>query len=997
MEVDGDHEGFVVENNSVALSRGGSESVKIQLKEAESEDVRQAIPVSDTGIVMATPRGILEEAKEEPPIVDGRWSGFNDVDQETWTPSIYDQWRIVDKRSPEHPEPRELPNADAYLRLRENGDFALRGLDGKVLRGKFRLDQTGSPWKLDLTVNRSQGGERRKMVKAICQIDGDGKLSLCYSRDEENERPTSFDPKNTNHLCYSMVRDLRPSVHSWPNAPTSPPQLTTVEEAEARVRELIQQHKAIVNAEFEYTVWSGDDNGNTLPNRYHVWLNSQNGRRDHDEATEIQTEEYSFYRDANENRFGKGQQKFTRNTIPTLERMVGLYLPDAVVSTYDLQHHLLPENRKNITVELGKMDGQPVTIVKFDRELPHADKGWTQYVLSPAQGNCPIAITHNHSFQSGEKPSYSDSTQVSWRKCGETWFPKTIRNRLHSAVDARDERAEIQIERARFNADPFPDVFDPKKLSHSSRPRDRFNVPIAAAVFEPNGGNLFAGSEAQEPPQEVFERCNRMEEHEDWEGMLQCMTDDCRDEMVYELLFGVSLLQDFPSTVKRGHAAETNMFRAKRFMRDLKKKFPSIALMSEKPTPELAQAFESIVKRMTSVIPEERRQAKIETIRKTVGADSAKFFAALSGFMRGLKDEAAEFSGGSKLVDVDIQGDKAFAIIIDAESDERTPITFRKVDGQWKLDKLVSDSAFDHMMNMNQKVEDINAMLHASGEAETKEYFLELSQIPQEEQSIESAFRKHLERKTVSLFPDINETSPVIVLSEHSSNGQAMDSKDNRMKLAIFSDGHLITTSQNRVFSDQLPKEKVDALFELMKQQKFDQYKENPADLKMSMSELLRSKPLPLALKVMMPAAAEYRESIEISSTGQPILVIAPVKNKNIAYPSIKSGKERAFAIVRDRLLEHSNVAIAGGEEAVYAYRFIANEQLKKEHPATKPFDENDSLAAFLVKDENGDWQKRIEYIQHKRGETSVRTAVSINHRPDTQPTIEKIFRRGDE
>jgi hypothetical protein len=1022
------------------------------------------------------------------------------------------------------------------------------------------------------------------------ETNGDKRLTFFPQTmflDHENSFPRQTDDKRTVNgvevleLTIGESFDARkfystPDAHDLVESPTGLRKpirhLKTVEEAEGRIRELIQQHKDIANAEIEYTVWSGDDNGNTRPNRFHVWLDGENGRRDHGGATEIQTAELSYYRDGNESLFGKGEQKFTRNTIPTLERMVGLYLPDAVVSTYDLEHHLLPKDRKNVTVELGQMEGQSVTIVKFDRELPHADQGWTQYFLSPAQGNCPIVIKHNYSFKEGEKPTYSDSTEMSWRQYGAVWFPQTIRNRLHSEVDARDEHDEIKIERARFNV-PMPDVFDPDKLftplgipvanihrtpeslldafcacenyeefvdllsdesvnelaaimivnaastsawiqetanrAHGESTaegrvalakfeflmeRSRLDNPPASAVaafkrlvkyhslhleselepenaipelisameevmgktvgndqktavgllkdpkqftvdmtrlfmdeldeqmsasirknrkhwklkmtgddsatatyigpptlesfeneidlrqfgqawkiavspqpaegpdvgrssehdtddpqfttieeveshlrklferrqqiknadveftltgegrydylrryhiwkdgdklradakgpasdgqmnqrsiitpeyvsykdfesghsefsvrsggpvtgnasvpelakfgfvnwnvesleshsiegaffgdnrkdvtlsttvrdgqpltvvqfnrvFEngregwgeywlsPAHGNypvyLLSGlkvrgkektdvvmeqkvvwrqsdniwfparidrqyqkkdqrldtesivvhiasfnklsfpdvfdptklrdgkmtavadppsaNEWDESPAVIFERFARMDQQHNWSEALQCMTDDCRDEMVAELLFGVGLVEAFSIVVDDKEDATAPQFRAKRFMKTLEKQFPKVAWSKEKQSSELQLKLKPVIEKMSSLVPQERRMARIELVRKTVGEDGDKLFAALSEFLRTLAVETETVTAGSRLVNVDISGDKAFAVVVDGKTDERTPVAFRRVGGQWKLDRLVSDSVFDQV------------------------------------------------------------------------------------------------------------------------------------------------------------------------------------------------------------------------------------------------------------------------------------------------------------
>lgn len=209
--------------------------------------------------------------------------------------------------------------------------------------------------------------------------------------------------------------------------------------------------------------------------------------------------------------------------------------------------------------------------------------------------------------------------------------------------------------------------------------------------------------------EKTFQRYSRMVEQRNWQEVLSVWTEDCRDEMILEQLLFAELAAAFSKQIddQAGDDANERFLRSGQFLVQLKKQFP--ALGSDQSGANAMSA--ALEKQLRSLDPNERRQARITTVRSFQGIDRGKLFVSLIDFMSRL--DGSDFNGQqtSTLVDIDIRGDEASAIVVSGDGSKRTPITFRKSETFWKLDKLVNHSVMDQMTAINREIEAVNAMI----------------------------------------------------------------------------------------------------------------------------------------------------------------------------------------------------------------------------------------------------------------------------------------------
>jgi serine/threonine protein kinase len=261
---------------------------------------------------------------------------------------------------------------------------------------------------------------------------------------------------------------------------------------------------------------------------------------------------------------------------------------------------------------------------------------------------------------------------------------------------------------------------NPDSIGSTSHPNDQpkmmMDTPRGASVGHKEEPPI-TNQQDKDSTEMVFRRCQNKLFRKDWDGVLQCLTEDCRDEMIFEYLFGLQLLTSFADD---DPVSQQQSLLTKQFLRDLEKEFPGISNASSglgnnygKQDPELKE----IVERFNSVDPQNRRRARIELARRSCGKYADRIFVSLLAFIESIGAEDWTSNPDAILEDIEIESDRGSAMSkyhagVDAETTDdvfaHQRISFLKENGTWKIDSLV-DSAWEQMRDIAKNVESINA------------------------------------------------------------------------------------------------------------------------------------------------------------------------------------------------------------------------------------------------------------------------------------------------
>ena len=257
------------------------------------------------------------------------------------------------------------------------------------------------------------------------------------------------------------------------------PLLTTVEEVETHLRKVFEERKLLTNADVEFRLISDGDY--SYNRRYHVWLNGENRRADskgvsnngRSDQTQILTPRYSFFED----RIDGGPQYSARDSkdankpvgwsgvscVPDLRKFGLIAWNVESIDSHPWGKNLLNKVRHDVRVETGQHEGHPITIVKsvnkYDNEHGKLE-GRNEYWLSPAHGNLPIYLETRTTLPDAEKRVVTTKQHVQWKQFDSVWFPQKIEY-IYQMTGKQDSRMTLEVTAARFNQNPFPEVFDP--------------------------------------------------------------------------------------------------------------------------------------------------------------------------------------------------------------------------------------------------------------------------------------------------------------------------------------------------------------------------------------------------------------------------------------------------------------------------------------------------------------------------------------------------------
>lgn len=239
--------------------------------------------------------------------------------------------------------------------------------------------------------------------------------------------------------------------------------LTTVEAVESHVENLIEQRELMTNYAIEVVSQSTRSNGRIALEASRIWVHGDDLREDRAsrETIEIFTPKHNIRYDEGKwsYRADDGRRGWTE--VPDYSRFG---ISDHVHRNEESHgDYLLPKNRKNIQIEIGEHENQKVTIVRYDRDVNEVN-AWTEYRLSPKYANNPVFLQQGWANKDKEGVDVSKtlvSLSINWKNYDGVWFPERVTS-VRREPGREPQRQTYRVKRARFNLQPFPDVFSPE-------------------------------------------------------------------------------------------------------------------------------------------------------------------------------------------------------------------------------------------------------------------------------------------------------------------------------------------------------------------------------------------------------------------------------------------------------------------------------------------------------------------------------------------------------
>lgn len=255
----------------------------------------------------------------------------------------------------------------------------------------------------------------------------------------------------------------------------SPKLLTTREEVETHVASIVKERQKLLNANVEFNL--EHIGGYASKRRYHVWLNDLNKRTDCRGVSGDVTQDYStivtptfdWFEDRQDKSNSQFNNRAPKDTVGwgTLGciidvRKIGL-INGSIESlqSHDFDEDMLPKDRIETQVETGDHEGTPITIVKIKRKTDKSVDFWSEYWLSPSQGNYPIYIASRWTAIENPEEKFHVTQHNQWKLIDGIWFPTSIKHRFQCETKNMDNTSNFELIAAQLNHQPFPNVFDP--------------------------------------------------------------------------------------------------------------------------------------------------------------------------------------------------------------------------------------------------------------------------------------------------------------------------------------------------------------------------------------------------------------------------------------------------------------------------------------------------------------------------------------------------------
>lgn len=254
-----------------------------------------------------------------------------------------------------------------------------------------------------------------------------------------------------------------------------PALLTTEEDVEEHIRNLVANRQSIGNSEVQLKITHSGSNPFTR--RYHVWLNGNQRRSDcvgihsngRSKYTHIVTPQFNWYGDALDPSLSQYSQSDptepvgwgTLGCILDLKKIGMVNWSVESLDSHAFDQDLWPEGRENVEVTIGEHDGRKVTVVKIKRRNERTADPWVEIRLDPSQGNYPVYLAKGWTDANDDEKKYVVTLQTDWLVRGKYWYPSSLTYEYTCEARGMRDRSEIEILKATFDQDPFPSVFDP--------------------------------------------------------------------------------------------------------------------------------------------------------------------------------------------------------------------------------------------------------------------------------------------------------------------------------------------------------------------------------------------------------------------------------------------------------------------------------------------------------------------------------------------------------
>lgn len=669
VEVDGDHREFSIENNSVVLSRGGTESVKITLEEQTADPAIKAV------------RGLREsgQAPSQPTLAIAPVSALLDP-----RVSVMGNGPV---------SPLQVKSVQVTGSTPDTATITRSDFDGLELGCRILL--------------------RRRVTGGYGEVFGGARI-IQLSEDEAVGKLVDFPMRGVSEASSLSAYDLdeSPFEEKYGNGRLLVDLRLNKSNGDTvfKSRELVKRLLEIGGDNIRVSVWP-----QAIRSTFAVLENSDSSRRSATrlaimkylrEQDEIELSESSSFRILSDK---AGYQIVELDSANEIEVHPAYPSNDQSVSHFgwrSVQWTNSGDESKGLDIDLSK---QPLLGMAdiVSAELVHTD--------GSLHGNYAVEIKLNPDaakrFGQRTKNLIEDNATVHLA----VFTNESFSFAAHLVSPIRNRSIVIA---GRFNDREATDLITDFEEIECSRKRGQrvdqiqddlgvnFDTPEEADPLSAKRPQPFA---EERKLTEVFQRYSRMVEQRNWKEMLHCWTDDCRDDMIQELMLGAELASIHPKPIDEQKANEL-FLSSGQFLKELKEQFP--ALDSIQPNPEADD--EGLGKRLTSLDPDVRRQARISLVRNAEGLDHDKLLISLIDLFSRL--DGSDFNGQqtTTLVDVDVRDDEGSAIVVSSDASKRTPVTFKKTAMGWKIDRLGDSSLVDQLTAMNRQAEAINLMLFDS-------------------------------------------------------------------------------------------------------------------------------------------------------------------------------------------------------------------------------------------------------------------------------------------
>ncbi len=237
----------------------------------------------------------------------------------------------------------------------------------------------------------------------------------------------------------------------------------------------------------------------------------------------------------------------------------------------------------------------------------------------------------------------------------------------------------------------------PSSLKRFWREAGSGGAPVPAVGFSFNSSNANELAAPHDTPEAVFQRASRAYAVREWHRFADCFTEDARDELAIEQLFGAAKVYaqtEFAISSGAEPSQETlnRSSQYEEFVQSLEDTFPNFRLQSPEAEEKMDAVTEKLLQNLYSRT--ERRAIAVQFLRELFGNQSRDYFMLSMEFFHSALPHRGGFED-LKLAPFDKPDPTtAFGTYIAKGTEKRQPIWFKRKDpgSGWKIDGLVDVS-----------------------------------------------------------------------------------------------------------------------------------------------------------------------------------------------------------------------------------------------------------------------------------------------------------------